>query len=790
MPRTVFSDLANAVTTFRNKAPVPYVAAGRSRGLMLPSMSPAGMEAQMRAAGSVGTLFAIVDRIITAYSQVEWHLYKSAKSGRKEDREEVTDHPALTLWQSPNPFMTGPAFRETTQQHEELTGEQWWVIVPHQRLSMPGELWPVRPDRMEPVPDVEEYLLRYDYRAPGGGVIELDREHVVFLRRPNPLDPYRGMGAVQTILADLEGSRLAAEWVRNFFYNSAQPGGVIEVDHNLSEPQWDEFQARWAESHRGVSNAHRVAMLEQGMKWVDRRFTMQELQIESLRNVPRELIREAFGFPKPMLGTVDDTNRANMEASDTMMARWLSAPRLERTKQAFNTRVLPLYGPLGRGYELDYDNPVPADKKTDADVLAAQARAARDLVAADYFGPDVLAAVGLPEIQFRDPDYDQNRETLIRIVTGAPTTAPIILPLLGFELGGDEGARPQDIADVVQKLYLGVDKVLTWEEARGVLARLGMDLDPAAPRPVVNVTAPAPRVEAAVRVEAERLPLAPRWAGPETRWAIAAAERAASEEGEGEEGGDEEDDDPVRAQFESALEDLLADWVPVEDAWVDVLGDAVEVAVDDEDAGALGSLSVDTAEGAAVLRQALADMAAAAADRMVAEAAEQGVEVDTPDLDAGVSNRTPVSVAGIRAAYGSELVDVAVVTAALLGAELARSAAGEALRLFTPGAVGRQVADGVRSFLRGLKGRFKKDQLGGALHRAQNAGRIAVLEEAPTARYMASELGDRNSCQPCKDVDGTEFDDLDAVRAAYGTGGYLHCEGGIRCRGTVVATWE
>jgi hypothetical protein len=120
-----------------------------------------------------------------------------------------------------------------------------------------------------------------------------------------------------------------------------------------------------------------------------------------------------------------------------------------------------------------------------------------------------LSAVGLPEIQFRDPDYDENRETLIRIVTGAPTTAPIILPLLGFDLGvdGGEGARPQDLANVVQKLYLGVDKILTWEEARRIVARLGVDLDPSAPRPVPpGPAAGGVPVGARAVVDAVRLP--------------------------------------------------------------------------------------------------------------------------------------------------------------------------------------------------------------------------------------------------------------------------------------------
>ena len=351
----------------------------------------------------------------------------------------------------------------------------------------------------------------------------------------------------------------------------------------------------------------------------------------------------------------------------------------------------------------------------------------RDLVEAGAYGPEALEALGLPAMSFGAPNADPDRELLIKLVTGAPLLAPIILPMLGFEL--PEGAAPASAARA------------------------------AGPQPV----------EALARVEAVRLTPA--------RWALTAA---SEDQDEG------ADDDPVRQQFETALEDLLADWQDTEDAWVDALGDAVEAAVDGGDAGALGGLSVDTAAGATVLRDALARMARVAADGMVAEAAEQGVEVDAPELE--VSNWAPVSVTGIRAAYGSELVDVAVATAALLGSELARSAAVEALRLYTPGAVGREVAGKVKSFLRSLKGRFKKDQLGGALHRAQNTGRIAVLEEAPTARYFAAEKTD--ACDPCKDIDGTEFDDLDAVRAAYGTGGYLHCEGGIRCRGTVTALWE
>jgi hypothetical protein len=48
------------------------------------------------------------------------------------------------------------------------------------------------------------------------------------------MDPYRGMGVVQTILVDLDATRASAEWNRNFFLNSAEPGGIVEVDRRLT----------------------------------------------------------------------------------------------------------------------------------------------------------------------------------------------------------------------------------------------------------------------------------------------------------------------------------------------------------------------------------------------------------------------------------------------------------------------------------------------------------------------------------------------------------------------------
>lgn len=403
MGRTLFGPL------FRNKTPVPYVARTYARrGYTAPTTPVAGMEAQMRAQGQVGTLFAICDRIITAYSQVEWCLYRVPRDGRRrydhsvgaqDERVQVTRHPALDLWRKPNPFFYGAAFRESSQQHEELTGEQYWLIV-RNAFGIPYELWFIRPDRMEPVPHPTEFLSGWIYHGPGGEDVPLSRDDVIFLRRPHPLDPYRGLGAVQSILGDLEATYLSTEYNRNFFMNSATPGGVIEAEQNISDEDFNQFQARWSETHKGVANAHRVAILEAGMKWVDRKYTMDDMQFVELREASRETIREAFGFPKAMTGATDDVNKANAYAGEVMFARWMTKPRLMRVKEVLNTVFLPMYGPSAEGLEFDFVNPVPEDDEIAATVLLARTQGAKFLADTGLWeAADILSTVGLPEMK-------------------------------------------------------------------------------------------------------------------------------------------------------------------------------------------------------------------------------------------------------------------------------------------------------------------------------------------------------------------------------------------------------
>tara|TARA_Y100000310_G_scaffold50965_1_gene47038 strand:- start:12353 stop:14494 length:2142 start_codon:yes stop_codon:yes gene_type:complete len=306
-----------------------------------------------------GWLFATVDRIATAVSASEWSLQR--KQGN--EMEDVADHPLLSLWERPNPFYTQSIFLETWDQHFELTGEMFGVILRDDTIRMPREIWPLRPDRMIPIPNREGFILGYVYQL-GSEKIPLAAEDVIFIRRPSPLDPFRGIGVIASLLLDLESEKMAAQWTRQFFQNSAEPGGVIEMTDALSDDEFDKMVARWQQQHQGVGNAHRVAILEGGV-WKDRKYSQRDMQFEQLRRLNRDLIIGAFGVPLPLLGITENVNRANAEAAEVMFSRFTVWPRLRRIRDALNAHLAPMF--FDATLRLVVQDPTPANQELNLD---------------------------------------------------------------------------------------------------------------------------------------------------------------------------------------------------------------------------------------------------------------------------------------------------------------------------------------------------------------------------------------------------------------------------------------
>lgn len=390
-----------------NKAPVPLVSTRvkERSGLHFYRRSAVGpSEALMAPYEEIGTVFAIVNRLATSTSKADWKLFRKAASGIKEDRTPVTSHACIDLWERPNPFMHRRRFMEMCQQHIDLTGESDPLVSYAGSIRLPLELWPIRPDRVEPVPDPYEFLAGYVYTSPDGIKVPLEMWECLPIMMPNPRDPYRGLGPIQSIMTDLDSTKYSAEWNRAFFENSAEPGGVVQVPTALNDDEFNRLRDQWTADHQGVAKAHRVAILEADAKWVSNSFTQRDMQFAELRGVSREVIMEAFGMPKSVLGIVEDVNRANAESSEYVFAKWLVEDRLDRWRDWLNFQLLPLYGPNGEGLEWDYVSPVPENSEADNAAIAAKSAALALLTEKGFDAAEVLEFFDWPNFKYTKPE--------------------------------------------------------------------------------------------------------------------------------------------------------------------------------------------------------------------------------------------------------------------------------------------------------------------------------------------------------------------------------------------------
>lgn len=392
----------------QNLIPTPVTSTKRGRntiGSIITGKATNDPRSQLEAPIGSGTLFAVQDMLKTSVAQAQWGLFDSADGNpfTQEPWAQRTwyapdKHPAAKLLDKPNPFMGRMEFMERVQQTYELTGEGWASV--EYKGQLPIGLWPVRPDRIEPVTHPTKYLIGYIYTSPDGEKIPLKVNQIVRLINPHPLDPHRGLGAVQAIGPDIDASSMSAEWVRAFFRNNAQPGGVIEVPDKLSEEQFQEMYERWQESHSGTSNAGKVGVLENA-HWVDTSMSMVDMQFVDMRRLNSDSIKQAFAFPKAQLGEADDVNRANAEAQHLVFARNLVRPRLFRWRELLNNQLLPLFPEKYRtGVQFEFMDPVSEDRETEAAVLKSRSEAAARLVEGGWQPDDALAVTGLPPMRF------------------------------------------------------------------------------------------------------------------------------------------------------------------------------------------------------------------------------------------------------------------------------------------------------------------------------------------------------------------------------------------------------
>ena len=264
---------ALARSPLRNAAPVPMDTGGLYH---LPGLAMGGNadETLMRAYASQGTVYANVSLLARATAGPVWKLFRKApQDGRRrytttdqgsDQRVEVINHQALEVLNNPASVISwrqGDDVLDAVLAVRDLARSGWRRPASPlgRRVRPAGELpgGPVagapRPDDADPGPgEVPGRMGLHGAGRPGADPARAStRSSTTATRTRWTLTAASARSA--SVLVDIDAARYAAEWNRNFFLNSAEPGGVLQADHALEDDEYNALMNRWREAHKGVS---------------------------------------------------------------------------------------------------------------------------------------------------------------------------------------------------------------------------------------------------------------------------------------------------------------------------------------------------------------------------------------------------------------------------------------------------------------------------------------------------------------------------------------------------------
>ena len=301
----------------------------------------AGKPVNERTAMQTTAVYACVRILAEAIASLPLHIYKYDEKGGKVM---AIDHPLYTLLHDePNPEMTSFVFRETMMSHLLIWGNAYAQII-RDGAGRVVSLYPLLPNQMEVDRD-DKGRIFYTYTRQNddnpnfkeNGDIVLKAEEVLHICGLgfNGLKGFSPLAMAKNAV----GMTIACEeYGASFFANGANPGGVLEHPGILKDPA--KVRESWNEVYRGSNNAHKVAVLEEGMTYKTIGIPPEEAQFLETRKFQLDEIARLYRIPPHMVGSLERSTFNNIEQQSLEFVKYTLDPWVIRWEQALQKALL------------------------------------------------------------------------------------------------------------------------------------------------------------------------------------------------------------------------------------------------------------------------------------------------------------------------------------------------------------------------------------------------------------------------------------------------------------------
>lgn len=202
----------------------------------------------------------------------------------------------------PNRWQTPGEFKRLNQTRLLLKGNGYNYI---RRLGREiKELIPLDPDAVD-VRQNDDLSLAYTYKGRNGNVVPLAQTDVLHLRGLS-LDGVKGVPVIEyakeSLGLSLQSEKVGAKLFKNGHFRS----GVYQTENALSDQAYTRLKTDLREkAGADASDAAGTTILEEGLEWVQAKFSAEQLQFLGMRAFERTDVGMFFGVPPFLYGDTE-----------------------------------------------------------------------------------------------------------------------------------------------------------------------------------------------------------------------------------------------------------------------------------------------------------------------------------------------------------------------------------------------------------------------------------------------------------------------------------------------------
>lgn len=300
-------------------------------------------------------VYRAVTLIARSVASVPWMIH--GKGHR------LTQHPLLTVLNSPNPWQGGAGLIESVVSYLLLAGNSYLQAITTS-TGQPLEIHTLRPDRMTLTLDRQGLLTGYQYKGSGhehvGFPYEPDaaKNEILHVRLFHPLQETYGMSPLEAASLAIDQHNAVAQHNLSLLENGGRPTGALMIKHGSAQPfqltpeQRHDLKQQVQETFSGSRNAGKVLVLEGNMEWKEMGASLKDSDYVEGKHLSAREIAQVFGVPPILVGVPGDATFANYREARLHFWEDTVLPLLETLTCELNRWLAPRYG---RDVQLGYD---------------------------------------------------------------------------------------------------------------------------------------------------------------------------------------------------------------------------------------------------------------------------------------------------------------------------------------------------------------------------------------------------------------------------------------------------